>query len=99
MGTDLSKCGQRGYDSRRCKLDDFQRCDDMAGSEFLGLGVRRGRVKALEGGAFIFRTADSERVVALATPNDTGARARLAGFISAHARCVTAGFRAEACGK
>jgi len=53
--------------------------------------------KALEAAAFVFRTADSEQIITLATPFDRGGAERLRGFVDAHATCVGAGFAPEAC--
>jgi exosortase A len=53
--------------------------------------------KAMEAAAFITRSANSERVITLSTPDDADARARLNSFVQAHARCVAAGFAGEAC--
>ena len=54
--------------------------------------------KALEALAFVTRSADSERIVAINTPLDDSAAQRLEAFILAHGRCVALGFPAEACG-
>lgn len=53
--------------------------------------------KALEAAAFVFRTADSERIITLATPLDDEGRERLRAFVAAHASCVGGGFAPEAC--
>jgi EpsI family protein len=54
--------------------------------------------KALEALAFVMRSADTERIVAISTPLDEPAAQRLEAFIQAHGRCVALGFQAEACG-
>jgi exosortase A len=55
-------------------------------------------VKALEALAFVTRSADSERIVAIHTPLDDAAADRLEAFIHAYGRCVALGFPVEACG-
>jgi exosortase A len=55
--------------------------------------------KALEALAFVTRSADSERIVAISTPLDGPAAQRLEAFLQAHGRCVVPGFPVEACGR
>lgn len=55
--------------------------------------------KALEALAFVTRSADSERIVAISTPLDDSAAERLEAFIQAHGRCAALGFPVEACGE
>lgn len=54
--------------------------------------------KVLEAMAFVSRSAESERIVAINTPLDDDAAQRLEAFIQAHGRCVALGFPVEACG-
>jgi EpsI family protein len=54
--------------------------------------------KALEALAFVTRSADAERIVAINTPLDDSAAVRLEAFVQAHGRCVALGFPVEACG-
>jgi len=54
--------------------------------------------KAFEALAFVTRSADSERIVAINTPLDDSAADRLEAFIQAHGRCAILGFPLEACG-
>lgn len=54
--------------------------------------------KALEALAFVTRSAQSERIVAISTPLDDSAARRLEAFLQAHGRCVALGFPVEACG-
>jgi exosortase A len=56
-------------------------------------------VKALEAFALMTRSADSERIITLATIADEGAVARLESFVAAHAACIGAGFAPSACGQ
>lgn len=55
--------------------------------------------KALEAVAFIMRSADTERIVTLATPLDSQSRARLQGFIDTYGHCAVTGFPYEVCDK
>jgi len=54
-------------------------------------------VKAYESLAFVTRSADSERIVTLATHMDGDARGRLHAFVKAQGSCIATGFAAEAC--
>jgi exosortase A len=56
-------------------------------------------VKILEALAFVTGGADSERIVALSTKDDTGASSRLSEFLVSHGSCVVAGLAPEPCSR
>jgi eight transmembrane protein EpsH (proposed exosortase) len=53
--------------------------------------------KAFEALAFVTRTAESERIVTVSTPQDADAETRLQKFMTAYGQCAATGFAAEHC--